>query len=316
MDGAPAWETLDDINAAVRAAGLKDPSGFQLERWRNAHLLPPAQQLPDAYRGSRVEYPPSTARQTTRLMELLRDNETFKYVGWELWWEGFDVGEEYWKPKLQEAAAAGDRGIRKLKPLLALWRSGEEDEDETVFERVQRQIPASALAPQIGRRLTAAEMATYLRMLADVGGGKFLKFDDNPDPGSFSEYEIVVSGLDFENAGSYGKKPPGKSKPKPDQVLGKEMNFIQLLPEVLSLIARTLRRNTLSDALKFPQDQLLAARDDMCGALGISRDFYEATKWIYGNRAFGMRLAARMAARCTKCRHHPGCSAKRDVTAA
>src|SRR5271154_6628253 len=129
MEGGTAWETLDDINAAVRAVGLKEPSGFQLERWRNAHLLPPVRQLPDAYHGSRVEYPPGTARQTTRLMELLRDNETFKYVGWELWWEGFDVGEEYWKPKLQEAAATGDLGLRKLKPLLALWRSGEGDEN-------------------------------------------------------------------------------------------------------------------------------------------------------------------------------------------
>jgi hypothetical protein len=70
------------------------------------------------------------------------------------------------------------------------------------------------------------------------------------------------------------------------------MNFIQVLPEVLSVIARTLRRNTFSDVLKSPQDQLLAARDDVCGALAIPRDFYEATKWIYGNRAFGMRLAA------------------------
>jgi hypothetical protein len=53
----------------------------------------------------------------------------------------------------------------------------------------------------------------------------------------------------------------------------------------------TLRRNTLSDVLNFPQDQLLAAHDDAHGALEISRNFYEATKWIYGNQAFGMRLA-------------------------
>ena len=70
------------------------------------------------------------------------------------------------------------------------------------------------------------------------------------------------------------------------------MNFIQVLPDVLSVIARTLRRNTLSDALKLPLEELLAARDDVSGTLAISRDFYEATKWIYGNRAFGMRLAA------------------------
>jgi hypothetical protein len=112
MSSAPAWETREDINAAVRAAGLKEPSSFQLDRWRNAHLLQTARQLPDAYHGSRVEYPPGTARQAARLMELLLENETFKYVGWELWWEGFDVGEQYWRPKLQEAAAAGGFGLR------------------------------------------------------------------------------------------------------------------------------------------------------------------------------------------------------------
>jgi hypothetical protein len=167
-------------------------------------------QLPDDYHGSRVEYPPGTARQTARLMELLRDNETFKHVGWELWWEGFDVGEQYWKPKLEAAAATGDLGIKKLKPLLVLWRSGGGDEDETAFDKVQREIPATALAPQIARRSNAAEMAAYLRILAHVAGGKFSEFDDIPDPASLSEYEIVVSGLDMENAGNYDEGPPGK----------------------------------------------------------------------------------------------------------
>ena len=287
-----AWETREDIYTAVRAAGLKEPSSFQLERWRNARLLPSVRQLPDVYHGSTVEYPPGTAQQTARLMELLGDKETFEHAGWELWWEGFEVGKHYWEPKLEEAAATGDRAIGMLKPLLALWRNGGGDEDETVFDKVQREIPATALAPQIARRLNAGEMAAYLRILAQVAGGKFSKFDDIPDPKSLSDYEIVVSGLDMENAGNYESGPPGKSKPKPDRVFGKDMNFVQVLPEVLGAMARTLRRNKLSDALKLPLEELFAARDDVCGALAISRDFYEATKWIYGNRAFGMRLAA------------------------
>jgi hypothetical protein len=106
------------------------------------------------------------------------------------------------------------------------------------------------------------------------------------------QWKSTISGLDFENAGTYEKGPPGKSKPKPDEVFGQHMNFVQVLPGVLRVMAQTLRRNTLSDALKLPLEELVAARDDMCGALTISRDFYEATKWIYGNRAFGMRLAA------------------------
>jgi hypothetical protein len=157
---------------------------------------------------------------------------------------------------------------------------------------LQRQIPASVLAPQITRRLNAGVMATFLRILAHVGGGNFSKFDYNPHEDDLSDYEIAVSGLDMENAGNYDKGPPGKTEPKPDQVLEKEVKFIQVLPDVLRAMARTLRRNTLSDALKLPSEELLAARDDVRGALGIARDFYEATKWIYGNRAFGLRLAA------------------------
>jgi hypothetical protein len=71
----------EDINGAVRAAELKEPSGSQLERWRNARLLPSVRQLPAAYHGSTVEYPRGTAQQTARLMELLRDKETFEHAG-------------------------------------------------------------------------------------------------------------------------------------------------------------------------------------------------------------------------------------------
>jgi hypothetical protein len=61
LESALAWETREDINGAVRAAELREPSGSQLERWRNARLLPSVRQLPAAYRGSTVEYPPGTA---------------------------------------------------------------------------------------------------------------------------------------------------------------------------------------------------------------------------------------------------------------
>jgi hypothetical protein len=154
-----------------------------------------------------------------------------------------------------------------------MWTDPEADHSP-----VQRQIPATALAPQIARRLSAPQMAAYLRILAHVAGGRFSNFDDVPHPNSLSEYEIVVSGLDFENAGTYEKETPGKSKPKPDEVFGQHMNFIQVLPGVLHVMAQTLRRHTLSDALKLPLEELLAARDDVCSALAISRDLLRSDK--------------------------------------
>jgi hypothetical protein len=96
----------------------------------------------------------------------------------------------------------------------------------------------------------------------------------------------------MEKSGSYAGGPPRESTPKPDQVFGQSMNFIQVLPIVFRDMAKALRKHSLADAFNFPLDELLAARNDVRGALRIGEDLYEGTKWIYGNGAFGLRLAA------------------------
>jgi hypothetical protein len=286
------WEAREDINAAARGKGLKPPSDHQLERWRGARLLPPVRQDPNAYRGSTVEHPPGTAKQVVRLMELLAVKEKFDYVGWQLWWEGFDVGEEHWRPKLKAAAKSGDKALRGLRGILTRWRNDESDSRETEFDKLQHQIPTASLAPQIARRLSAPEIAALLRVLTHVGAGEFFDFDDVPNPDELSEHEIVVSGLNMEKSGSYAGGTPRESIPKPDQIFGQSMNFIQVLPIIFRDMAKALRKHSLADAFNFPLDELLAARDDVRGALRIGEDLYEGTKWIYGNRAFGLRLAA------------------------
>ena len=104
---------------------------------------------------------------------MLRDKETFEHVGWELWWEGFGVGEEYWEPKLKEAAAAGS-DIEKLRPLLALWRSGGGEEDETPFEKLQRQIPATLLHPQIHKAIKRSRDGRLFENIGARGRRKIL----------------------------------------------------------------------------------------------------------------------------------------------
>jgi hypothetical protein len=292
MPAEMGWEAREDINAAARGKGLKPPSDHQLERWRGARLLPPVRQDPNAYRGSTVEYPPGTAKQVVRLMELLAVKEKFDYVGWQLWWEGFEVGEEHWRPKLKAAAKSGDKGLRGFKGILARWRNDDSDSRETEFDRLQHRFPAASLVPQIARRLAAPEIAALLRVLTHVGAGEFSDFDDVPTPDELSDHEIVISGLNMEKSGTYAGGPPRESTPKPDQICGQSMNFIQVLPVIFRDMAKALRKHSLADAFNFPLDELLTARDDVRGALRIGEDFYEGTKWIYGNRAFGLRLAA------------------------
>ena len=76
------WETKDEIRAAFEAKGLAF-SERKLERWLEEGLLPPADQIPLAYRGSEVRYLPGTAAQAIAIQELLGEKRKFNFVGWE-----------------------------------------------------------------------------------------------------------------------------------------------------------------------------------------------------------------------------------------
>jgi hypothetical protein len=219
------WETRDDIQREARAKGLPAPTPDQLERWRGKRLLKPAKQI----WGSVVEFPPGTAGQAVRLMELLRVKEKFDYAGWELWWEGYDVGEEWWKPILQDAAETGDVAIKRLRRLFARWRSGESDnEQETEFDRLERETPAESLGWQITRRLKIGETATYLRILSTVASGKFSDFEDDAKSSDGSDYDVAVRGLDLGRSGGYpGNVEEGGNTA--DRIFGRDLNLISAL---------------------------------------------------------------------------------------
>ena len=59
------WETKREIRNAFEAQGLAF-SERKMERWREERLLPRVDQIPLAYRGSDVRYPPGTAAQAMR----------------------------------------------------------------------------------------------------------------------------------------------------------------------------------------------------------------------------------------------------------
>ena len=44
-----------------------------------------------------------------------------------------------------------------------------------------------------------------------------------------------------------------------------------------------------------PAEEIARARDDAKNGLAIALDLYEANRWIYGDGAFGLRLAAWIA---------------------
>ena len=286
MSETPRWETREDIEREARARGFLPPTLDQLERWRGKHLLKPAKQI----WGSVVEFAPGSAKQAVRLMELLRIKEKFDYAGWELWWEGYDVGEEWWKPKLQDAAQTGDAAIKRVRRLFARWRSGgSDDEQETEFDRLERETPADTLGWQVARRLRFGEIATYLRILSAVASGKFSGFEDDAKRSDGSDYDVAVRGLDLGRAGEY----PGdtvEDATRVDRIFGRDLNLIWALRSVLRDISGVLRKHSLSDVLSFPIDEVKAARDDVRGALEIGTNLDEGGEWVFGHGAFGLRI--------------------------
>jgi hypothetical protein len=290
---ARRWETREDIEEEARAKGFIPPSLDHLERWRGKHLLKRAKQI----WGNIVELPPGTAKQAVRLMELLRVKEKFDYVGWELWWEGFDVGDEWWMPTLRDAAEKGDVGLKQMRKLLARWNVGGSDADEeTEFDRLERETPANALGWQIARRLKIGETATYLRILSEVASGKLSGFDEGAERGDGSDYDVAIRALDLARAGNYPADTT-EDATKVDRIFGRDLNLISALRYVLRDIGVALRAHLLSDVLTFPVEEINAARDDVGRALEIGTTLYEMGRWVFGPGAFGLRIMPWLAQR-------------------
>jgi hypothetical protein len=293
---APRWETREDIESEAWSRGLPPPSPDQLERWRGRHLLKTARQISN-FKGSVSEFTPGTARQAVRLVELLRIKEKLDHVGWELWWEGYDVGEEWWMPQLREAAEKADAGLKRVRWLVARWSSGASDSDEeTEFDKLEREAPANALGWQVARRLKIGETATYLRILSEVASGKFSGFEEDAKRSDGSDYDIALRGLDLGRSGGY----PGDAKgdaAMADRIFGRDLNLVSALRYVFRDMSAMLRKHSLSDVLAFPIDEVRSARDDVRRALEIGTNLYDCGEWIFGPGAFGLRIMPWLARR-------------------
>ena len=55
------------------------------------------------------------------------------------------------------------------------------------------------------------------------------------------------------------------------------------------------RRYSLADVTDFPRVELEAARDDVRRTMQVACDAYDAFSWLYGEKSFGLRLAAWVA---------------------
>jgi hypothetical protein len=273
-------ESQAEVDAVLAETGV---TMDQVRRWRREGLLPDVVQDQRAYRGSLVLYPKGTRAQIRAASALSKQNKRLAYVGLRLWRLGFPVDEKHWRPRLQRQGRTLDRAFPLLMRLAQ--RFDRDWRNETLYDYAAKRLePVDGfVVSRIKGRIDSQEMPTVLRVIGDVGTGEFDGFETPiAGEGVTSDEALTIRALDLTRAGS-------------DSILGKQLNLIELLPFGLKDVSTAISMGNFERVANAPAGEIARARDDAMNSVAISLHLYEANRWIYGDGAFGLRLAAWIA---------------------
>ena len=154
-----------------------------------------------------------------------------------------------------------------------------------MYDRAARRLEPveGVVLSRIKGRIDAQEMPTVLRVIGDVVTGEFDGFK-SPIAGEehTSDEALTIRALDLRRAGS-------------DSILGQQLNLIELLPSGLKDVSAAISMGNFERVANARAEEIARARDDAKNSLAIALHLYEAKRWIYGDGAFGLRLAAWIA---------------------
>lgn len=88
----------ESFDAQLAERGVEIPA-FRMRNWRTRGLMP------HSFRGGLACYAPDSVAQALEAERLFREKDDEAHVGWELWWQGFSVGDDYWRPWFEEQGA-------------------------------------------------------------------------------------------------------------------------------------------------------------------------------------------------------------------
>jgi hypothetical protein len=273
-------ETQAEVDAVLAETGR---TMDQVRRWRREGLLPDVAQDQQAYRGSVVLYPKGTCAQIRAASALFKQQNRADYVGLRLWRLGFPVDEKHWRPRLQNQGRMLDRVFPLLMRLVQ--RSDRNWQSETFYDYAAKRLEPveGVVLSRIKGRIDSQEMPTVLRLIGDVGTGKFDGFEILiPGEEQASDKAFTIRAFDLTKAGS-------------DSILGKKLNLIELLPSGLKNVAAAISMGNFDRVANAPAEEIVRARDDAKNTVAIALCLYEANRWIYGDGAFGLRLASWIA---------------------
>ncbi len=104
--------TKDEFDSRLAEHGV-EVSSHDVRNWRTRGIMPVAPQ------GGLARYTPDSVDQALEIQRLASLNERTEYIGWELWWRGFDVDQQYWRHVFESRGRVGFEIIRASVKLLA-----------------------------------------------------------------------------------------------------------------------------------------------------------------------------------------------------
>ncbi|MGH1573237.1 hypothetical protein ACRAWG_24430 [Methylobacterium sp. P31] len=278
-------DSPDDISADALLAQLATEgiavTRDQLSRWQREDLIPrPIQRGLGRGAGSETRYPLHACAQVRRVAELMEQYGRVDRVGWQLWWEGFDIHERHWRPALASAA----KWLRKLSHIAARWQRLDEarDVDRTGYERIAESSEAAAPFNIMWHRSPIEGRARFIRLIGQICAG---------------EVHVAQHHEQLENDADVSAfvKLSALNQHKSDTILGIRFAFAEEIPAILHTLAISMKDIARSEPNDIGMNaDLEMARDYMRESIAMVMNLYEATEWIYGRSAFGLKMLMRV----------------------
>lgn len=275
------WETRQQLFAAAKAA--RHPvSPSQLGRLHRAGLIPAPQiRALGRGRGTESRYPPGTSACLVRVMEIHAREHRLTSTAWRLWWEDGGKIPAPARKLLVRAARSWDEERDRLVTLLAGDEAGapaavaEMDQLYADAENDRLRGPLGEARRNVGRE----RFATVVRVLGEVGAGRFISRDHDGDA---------------DEAGRLIDRALGLERGRTDR-LASAAPWLNSDPGVdLGLLSDILGARSMVGLAEISDSQIDLARVEVQSLIGVVTAVAPLVERLHGRGAFGLGMMGRL----------------------
>jgi hypothetical protein len=281
--------TKEELIASARREGI-DVTDRQFDRWRSAGLVVVEREWSTPGQGSEARYSSSMLANLREIQRLRRQKRDLEWTGWQLWWRNHEVDESCWRPAIEKASGRLTKFVAWIVRTIAKRDQSDAYADALAAKPVPIELfPVAAQRVLLNHRLNHGEenLGSILgRLVETIADHENASGWSSDDPDTLADANGLLRILGLARADS-------------DQFQGSGLNAQRGLQTALRALrgladVRKLDLNNKEDRLS-----VFNARDDLREMFDGVRDFRESVAWVYGENAFGLKMAVRLLTEST-----------------